>query len=201
MTRRYNLGNIRALFIYGFTEEELRDLCFIEPDFRPVYNELSNSASKNDIIRRLIEYAEQKILLEWKHNEKKRLAGVQLGGLDETYEALGEMAANMAERRALTMREAKKFVNSGIYWILDLGILLQRKGWVLFYTSLSKTYFAAFYLTVLLESNPSELSNLIRGSPNFWEKCLSLVRDLTYVTDVTPLTQSINTLKGGQTHV
>jgi hypothetical protein len=138
----------------------------------------------------------------WKHNEKKRLAGVQLGGLDETYESLGEMAANMAEeRRALTIREAKRFVNDGIYWILDLGILLQKKGWVSFYTSLSKAYFAAFYLTILLESNPSELSNLIRGSPNFWEKCLLFVRDITYDTDITPLIQNINTLKGGQTNV
>jgi hypothetical protein len=64
MTKRYNLKNIRALLTEGFTAEELRRFCYDEPDFRPVYNRLSESTGKATIVDLLVEYANQKIRLE-----------------------------------------------------------------------------------------------------------------------------------------
>jgi hypothetical protein len=64
MTKRYDLPNIRALLIQGFTDEELRRLCYDVPHFRPVYDELARNTGKATIVDRLLEYAEAKILLD-----------------------------------------------------------------------------------------------------------------------------------------
>ncbi|MBE7472782.1 MAG: hypothetical protein DPW09_12080 [Anaerolineae bacterium] len=64
MAERYNLKNIRSLLTEGFTDEELRRLCFDMPAFRPVYDELAGHTGKAEIIDRLIEYAERKALFE-----------------------------------------------------------------------------------------------------------------------------------------
>jgi hypothetical protein len=64
MAKRYHLRNIQTLLSQGFTERELRDLCFYELEFRPVHDQLPQGVSKAEIIRYLLEYAEQKVLLE-----------------------------------------------------------------------------------------------------------------------------------------
>jgi SOS regulatory protein LexA len=64
MNKKYFLKNIRTLLDEGFSEEELRDLCFYEHEFRSVHAQLSHTASKVAIIRQLLEYAEQKVLLD-----------------------------------------------------------------------------------------------------------------------------------------
>ena len=64
MTENYNLNNIKTLLTKGFSEEELRDLCFFEIKFRPVYDLLPpNNGNKRKIVRLLIGYAVQKGLL------------------------------------------------------------------------------------------------------------------------------------------
>lgn len=64
MARRYHLKKIRTLLIEGFTAEELRRFCYDTPIFRPVYDELAQSTGKAEIVDHLIEYADQKFLLE-----------------------------------------------------------------------------------------------------------------------------------------
>jgi len=64
MSNRYNLRNIRILLTEGFTEEELRRFCYEVPDFRPVYERLSQSMGKAEVVGRLIEFAERKLLIE-----------------------------------------------------------------------------------------------------------------------------------------
>jgi hypothetical protein len=64
MTKRYHLRNIQLLLTQGFTESELRDLCFYEPEFRPVHDKLPQGAGKAENVRCLLEYAEQKVLLD-----------------------------------------------------------------------------------------------------------------------------------------
>ncbi len=64
MTKSYNLRNIQTLLKKGFTEQELRDLCFYEPEFRPVYDQFPQGASKAVLIRQLLEFAEQHLLLD-----------------------------------------------------------------------------------------------------------------------------------------
>ncbi|HXV99121.1 MAG TPA: hypothetical protein VEC93_11925, partial [Anaerolineae bacterium] len=61
MSKRYYLHNIRTLLNEGFTDEELRRLCYDAPDFRPVYDELATETGKAKIVDRLVEYAEQKL--------------------------------------------------------------------------------------------------------------------------------------------
>jgi hypothetical protein len=64
MTVRYNLKNIRALLTEGFTDRELRRLCYDVSEFKPVYDQLAEFTGKVEIIDRLVEYAEQKLQLE-----------------------------------------------------------------------------------------------------------------------------------------
>lgn len=61
----YNLRNIRSLLNNGFTDAELRRLCFDEPAFKPVYDQLAQETDKAKIIDRLLEYAERKLLLDY----------------------------------------------------------------------------------------------------------------------------------------
>lgn len=61
---RYKLENIRALLTEGFTDEELRRLCYDVPNFRPVYNQLAWNTGKAEIVDRLLEYSEQKKQLD-----------------------------------------------------------------------------------------------------------------------------------------
>ena len=63
MARHYRFKNLHNLLNASFTESELRDLCFYEVDFNPVFNEISEKTGKNEIIRRLLEYAKNKGLL------------------------------------------------------------------------------------------------------------------------------------------
>src|SRR5262245_30128623 len=64
MAKQYNLRKIRALLNDGFSEEELRILCFDVLAFRPIYSQLAKANRKTDIIQQLLEYAEQKELIE-----------------------------------------------------------------------------------------------------------------------------------------
>jgi hypothetical protein len=60
----YNLKNIRALLIEGFSDSELRRFCYDIPEFRPVYHELAQYSGKADIVDKLIEYAERQGLMD-----------------------------------------------------------------------------------------------------------------------------------------
>ena len=62
--RNFSLRNIRALLTEGFTDADLRRLCYDEPAFRPVYEQLAQDMGKDRIIDKLIEYAEQQKLIE-----------------------------------------------------------------------------------------------------------------------------------------
>jgi hypothetical protein len=64
MAKQYNFQNIRALLIEGFSDEELRHLCFDVPTFKPVYDQLAKGTGKTEIVQRLLEYVEQKELVE-----------------------------------------------------------------------------------------------------------------------------------------
>jgi hypothetical protein len=64
MTTYYNLKNIRTLLIEGFTDEELRHLCYDIPNFRPVYNQLAQNSGKAEIVDRLLKHADQTLQIE-----------------------------------------------------------------------------------------------------------------------------------------
>lgn len=73
MARSYNLKNIRTFFRMGFSEEEIRRLCFYEPEFRPVFEKLSQGMGKDRVIDVLIEYAERRELIEYLLDVAKKL--------------------------------------------------------------------------------------------------------------------------------
>lgn len=60
----YNLRNIRKLLTAAFTDQELSQLCYEIPEFRPVYEQFTAGMSKDQMIQRLIEYCERKVLME-----------------------------------------------------------------------------------------------------------------------------------------
>ncbi|MCB0182015.1 MAG: hypothetical protein KDI62_27565, partial [Anaerolineae bacterium] len=57
--QKFHIKNIRTLLTESFTDGELRRLCYDEPDFRAVYDQLSQGMGKDQVIDRLIEYAER----------------------------------------------------------------------------------------------------------------------------------------------
>jgi hypothetical protein len=59
----YNLRNIRKLLTTAFTDQELSQLCFDVPEFKPVYEQFTVGMSKDQMIQRLIEYCERKVLM------------------------------------------------------------------------------------------------------------------------------------------
>jgi len=59
-----NIKNIRVLLTEAFSDEELRQLCYDETPFKPVYEQLTQAMSKDTLIHHLIEYAERRDLME-----------------------------------------------------------------------------------------------------------------------------------------
>lgn len=67
MTHRYIIKNIQSLLMaltVDFSEEELRQLYTDLPDFKPVHRQLVQSRGKGEIVRRLLEYAEQTLQVD-----------------------------------------------------------------------------------------------------------------------------------------
>lgn len=62
--KRYNLHHIRTLLTEGFEGSELRRFVYDELTFRPVYDEIGEETGKADLIDKLIEYADRKVLFD-----------------------------------------------------------------------------------------------------------------------------------------
>ncbi len=60
----YSLRNIRALLTEGFTDSELRRLCYDSQGFRSVYDQMAQNTGKAEVIDRLLAYAEQTMQIE-----------------------------------------------------------------------------------------------------------------------------------------
>lgn len=60
----YHLGNIRELLTKGFSDTELRNFCFDQPEFEEVYNQLGELMGKEQIVRLIIEHADQHLLFD-----------------------------------------------------------------------------------------------------------------------------------------
>jgi hypothetical protein len=63
MTDLYILANIRELLTQGFSDAELRALCFELPGFRPVYDQLAQNTGTAEIVAKLLEHAERTLQL------------------------------------------------------------------------------------------------------------------------------------------
>ncbi len=64
MDKRYNWANIRAMLTEGFDAEELRRICYDEPNFKSVYHQLAQNTGKIEIIDQLIEYVNKKLQVD-----------------------------------------------------------------------------------------------------------------------------------------
>jgi hypothetical protein len=65
--RRYKMRNIQSLLMAltaDFTEEELRQLYTDLPEFKPVHHQLVQSRGKTEIVRRILEYADQTLQVD-----------------------------------------------------------------------------------------------------------------------------------------
>jgi len=60
----YHLKNIRALLTSGFSDAELRELCFDTPALRPVYDQFGASTGKAEMAAVLLEYADRTLQLD-----------------------------------------------------------------------------------------------------------------------------------------
>lgn len=71
--RRYILRNIRTLLLEGFRHDTLVDFIFFEPKFRAVYDQIADETGKAKLVRLLLEYAEDQMLinelLDWARKE------------------------------------------------------------------------------------------------------------------------------------
>ncbi|MFN8453054.1 MAG: hypothetical protein U0401_00010 [Anaerolineae bacterium] len=62
--KQYHFGHIRTLLIEGFNDEDLRQFCFDQPDFRPVYDQLASLTGKTQIVQLLLAHAQQRALVD-----------------------------------------------------------------------------------------------------------------------------------------
>lgn len=59
----FNISAIRKLLTSAFTDQQLRQICYDAPVFRPVYEILGQHSGKKEIVHELIEYAERQLLV------------------------------------------------------------------------------------------------------------------------------------------
>ena len=64
MNQYYIYKNIRLLLSAGFVKDQLLDLCFDTPDLREIYENLSNTSNKSELIRQLIDFADKQVMLD-----------------------------------------------------------------------------------------------------------------------------------------
>ena len=64
MSEYYILKNIRNLLSEGFSKEELIDLCFYEPKLKSICDQFDTNATKNEIMRQILDYAHQKLQID-----------------------------------------------------------------------------------------------------------------------------------------
>lgn len=64
MPQEFNLTIIRTFLTDGFSDKELRRICFDTLEFRPVYDEFAQEMGKDAIIDKIIEYAARKELID-----------------------------------------------------------------------------------------------------------------------------------------
>lgn len=71
----YNNKNIRTLLVEGFSEQDLREFCFDEKDFQPLYKQLPQEAGKNKIALLILDFAIRNLkvekLLEWAESRNR----------------------------------------------------------------------------------------------------------------------------------
>lgn len=60
----YDLARIRDLLTKGFSDLELRNFSFDQPEFQEVYDQLSQNTGKEEIVTLIIEHADQHLLFE-----------------------------------------------------------------------------------------------------------------------------------------
>jgi hypothetical protein len=60
----YNMGNIRELLTQGFSTRELRAICMDIPGFRPVYYDLGENPSTNEVVDKLLQHAERTLQID-----------------------------------------------------------------------------------------------------------------------------------------
>lgn len=111
ITKRYDFKNIRILLTEGFSAQELRRLCYDMPEFRPVYDELTDNTGKSGIIDQLIEYADRKLLLDVLLNWAKEQNPTQYERYQPYY------------RPTITSAIARDVYYKGIYWIIPALVI------------------------------------------------------------------------------
>jgi hypothetical protein len=60
----YDLAAIRRLLLASFTAEELKRFCWDRPSFRPVVADFGPGSNKNDMVDRVLEHCETRILFD-----------------------------------------------------------------------------------------------------------------------------------------
>ena len=61
---RYHTANIREFLTRGFDVQELRLLCYDDPELRPAVDELSDDMGRTQTVRTIIEFCERRLLLD-----------------------------------------------------------------------------------------------------------------------------------------
>jgi hypothetical protein len=63
-SRKYKYANIRELLVQGFNEEELRNLCYEEPEFKTVYDNWPRGTPKSTFVQEFIDLADRRLKLD-----------------------------------------------------------------------------------------------------------------------------------------
>jgi hypothetical protein len=106
----YHFANIRKLLTDGFNDQELRNLCFDVPGFRPVYEDLTTGTSKGEIVAKLLEHAEKTLqvdilLARAKELNRARYEAYQPYYLANTTSTLQEQPANLTQQSSASPKK------------------------------------------------------------------------------------------------
>ncbi len=93
---RYIYKNVRNLLTNGFNEEELRQLCYDEPELKTVYDNWPRGTPRSTFVQELIDYADRRLQLDMLLKRANELNPARYNEHQPYYEGEGETVSPAA---------------------------------------------------------------------------------------------------------
>lgn len=94
--QRYIYKNIRNLLTNGFNEDELRQLCYDEPELKTVYDNWPRGTPRSTFVQELIDYADRRLQLDMLLKRANELNPARYKEHQPYYEGEGETVSSAA---------------------------------------------------------------------------------------------------------
>ncbi len=131
LKKQYHFQNIRSLLLQGFSEKDLRKFCRYAPEFQTLLPGLSDSAPLDDIVDKIIDFANRKLLvdalLQWANKENPRRYAECRPYYDADVEkVISQKQDTLVEEQPLeekTKIEPEPTISASNYWSKIIGMI------------------------------------------------------------------------------